>query len=72
MRMKRMIFGLGLLLSGVIGFVGWCIAAVQKVEPGARSRITECLNGEEWIVLLIFAAMAVAGLVISVMEFRKD
>ena len=31
--MKRMVFGLGLLLSGIIGFVGWCIAAVQKGEP---------------------------------------
>lgn len=70
--MKKMIFGLGLLLSGIIGFTGWCIAAIQTVEPGARSSILGCLNGEEWIVLLIFAVMAVVGLLISVVEFRKD
>ncbi|MBD5527481.1 MAG: hypothetical protein HDR02_03605 [Lachnospiraceae bacterium] len=70
--MKKMVFGIGLLLSGIIGFVGWCIAAVLLVEPGARSRILGCLNGEEWIVLLIFAVMAVAGLIISVIELKKD
>lgn len=70
--MKKMIFGLGLLLSGTIGFAGWCIAAVQKTEPGARSRILGCLIGEEWIVLLIFTMMAVAGLIISVIEYLKN
>lgn len=70
--MEKMVFGLGLLLSGIIGFTGWCIAAVQKVEPGARSRILGCVNGEEWIVLSLFAVMAVAGLIISVIEFKKE
>ena len=70
--MKKMVFGLGLLLSGIIGFVGWCIAAVLTVQPGAGSRILGCLNGEEWIGLLIFAVMAVAGLIISVIELKKD
>ena len=69
--MKKMVFGLGLLLSGIIGFAGWCIAAVHKVEPGARSRILGCINGEEWIVLSLFAVMAVVGLVISVIEFMR-
>lgn len=70
--MKKMVFGLGLMLSGIIGFVGWCIAAVLSVEPGARSRILGCINGEEWIVLLIFALMAVTGLIMSVIELKKD
>lgn len=45
--MKKMFFGLGLLLSGVIGFAGWCIAATGMVEPGSRSDIWGCLNGSE-------------------------
>ena len=35
--MKRMLFGIGLLLSGTTGFAGWGIAATQTVQPGARS-----------------------------------
>ena len=52
--MKRLILDLGLLLSGTVGFTGWCIAAVLKVEPGARSRVFGCLNGAEWIPVLFF------------------
>lgn len=70
--MKKMIFGLGLLLSGIVGFVGWYIAATGKVQPGACSTILGCLCGEDWVVLLIFAVMAVVGLVMSAVEFRKD
>lgn len=70
--MKKMFFGLGLLLSGVIGFAGWCIAATGMVEPGSRSDIWGCLNSSDWIVLFVFAVMAVAGLVISAVEFKKD
>lgn len=68
--MKRMLFGLGLLLSGTIGFTGWGIAATQTVQPGAVSAVLAC-SYREWPVLLLFAVMAVAGLVISVREFRK-
>lgn len=70
--MKKMIFGLGLLFSGVIGFVGWCIAATQKVQPGARSVILGCLRDLDWLVFWIFVVMAVVGLTISFIEFRKE
>lgn len=70
--MKRMIFGIGMLLSGVVGFVGWCIAATGIVEAGARSSVWSCLEGSNWVMLLIFAAMAVAGLIISAVELKKD
>lgn len=70
--MKRMLFGIGLLLSGVVGFVGWCIAAALTVEAGARSRIWGCLDGGEWIVLLIFAAMSVAGLFAAIRAMKED
>ena len=70
--MKRLILGLGLLLSGTVGFTGWCIAAVLKVEPGARSRVFGCLNGAEWIPVLFFTAMAIIGLLLAVREARRD
>lgn len=70
--MKRMIFGLGLLLSGVIGFAGWCIAAALTVQAGAISRIWGCLDGGEWIVLLIFVAMAIVGLSVAICALKED
>ena len=43
--MKKLLLGLGMLLSGTVGFTGWCMAAVMKVEPGARSRIFGAFTG---------------------------
>ena len=59
--MKKLLLGLGMLLSGTVGFTGWCMAVVMKVEPGARSRIFGCLYGTDWLPVLFFAAMAAAG-----------
>ena len=70
--MKKLLLGLGMLLSGTVGFTGWCMAAVMKVEPGARSRIFGCLYGTDWLPVLFFAAMAAAGLVLAVREARRD
>ena len=71
--MKKLIFGLGLLLSGVIGFVSWSIAVTQTVQPGARSDVFGCCDSLEWGVLLVFVVMLVAGLIISSCEvIKKD
>ena len=70
--MKKLLLGLGMLLSGTVGFTGWCMAAVMKVEPGARSRIFGCLYGTDWLLVLFFAAMAAAGLALAVREARRD
>ncbi len=70
--MKKLILGLGLLLSGVIGFVGWCIAVVQTVQPGARSVVFGCFNGIEWIVLALFAILAIVGLLIAIKSVTQD
>ena len=45
--MRKQLLGLGMMLSGTVGFTGWCMAAVMKVEPGARSRIFGCLYGTD-------------------------
>ena len=70
--MKKLLLGLGMLLSGTVGFTGWCMAAVMKVEPGAQSRIFGCLYGTDWLPVLFFAAMATAGLALAVRESRRD
>lgn len=69
--MKKLIFGLGLLLSGVIGFVGWSVAVTQTVQPGARSSVFGCFTGSEWLVLAVFAVMAVVGLFIAIKEVKN-
>ena len=63
--MKKVITGAAMLLSGVIGVVGWFIACALTVQPGARSRVWGCLNGGEWIPVVVFAALAIYGLVLA-------
>lgn len=70
--MKKLIFGLGLLLSGVIGFVGWCIAVTQRVQPGAVSNVFACISGIEQIVLAVFTLMAIVGTFIASKEAMQN
>lgn len=51
--MKKIITGAAMLISGVIGFVGWFISCALTVQPGARSRVWRCLNGMEWIPVIV-------------------
>ena len=66
--MKKLIFGLGLLFSGVIGFVGWCNAVAQTAVQGSNSDIFGCFDGIEWIILVVFVIMSVTGLIFAVNE----
>ena len=66
--MKRLILACTLLLSGVIGAVGWAIASVQTVERGARSAVLGCFSGEDLIIMVLFLAMAAIGLALAVKE----
>lgn len=70
--MKKLLFALGLLLSGVIGFAGWTIAVVCNCQPGANSVVFGCFRGAEWVVLVFFAALAVVGLVLAIRELLRD
>ena len=69
--MKKVILGATMLISGVIGLVGWFIACALTVQPGARSRVWGCLNGMEWFPVIVFVVLAVYGLVIA-MKNCKD
>lgn len=70
--MKKLLFALTLLLSGVIGFVGWTIAVVCNCQPGANSMVFGCFRGAEWVVLVLFAALAVFGLILAIREILQD
>ena len=70
--MKKVIIGAAMLLSGVIGFVGWFIACALTVQPGARSRVWGCVNGGEWIPAIVFAALAVYGFFIALKSIKNN
>ena len=36
--MKKVIFGAAMLISGVIGLVGWFIACALTVQPGGKKQ----------------------------------
>ena len=54
----------------MIGFVGWGLAVVPTVGPGGT--VFACFFGSEWIVLAVFAIMPIVGLLISIMEVKRD
>lgn len=70
--MKKVISGATMLLSGVIGFVGWFIACALTVQPGARSRVWGCLNGMEWVPVIVFVLLAAYGMVLVLNSIKED
>lgn len=70
--MKKFILGVSMLLSGVIGFVGWIIACVIKVQPGSNSQVIACLNGTDYIFAAIFLILAIIGLFVAIFETKKE
>lgn len=70
--MQKIILGSTMLLSGVIGFVGWIIACVIKVQPGSNSQVIGCLYGTDYIFAIIFLVLAIMGLFITISEVKKE
>ena len=70
--MKKVIIGAAMLLSGVIGLVGWFIACALTVQPGARSRVWGCLNGMECIPVIVFAVLVIYGLVLALKNCKDE
>lgn len=70
--MKKVVIGSAMLLSGVIGLVGWFIACALTVQPGGRSRVWGCLDGLEWAPVILFTAMAVYGLYLAIKNSKDE
>ena len=69
--MKKVVIGAAMLLSGVIGLVGWFIACALTVQPGARSRVWGCLDGMEWLPVIVFSALAASGLILALKNCKE-
>lgn len=69
--MKKVVIGAAMLLSGVIGLVGWFIACTLTVKPRGRSRVWGCLDGMEWLPVIVFAALAIYGLILALKSCKE-
>lgn len=69
--MKRFILGCCVFLSGFIGMIGWAVACASKVSGGV-STVLGCIRGSDWVIITIFAAMSLAGLIYAAKEARKE
>lgn len=69
--MKKIILGCTLLLSGIIGFVGWAIACVCRGN-GGYSSVLLYLGDEHGIIASSFIIMTVVGLVMAFWEIKKE
>ena len=69
--MKKVILGIGMLISGVIGFAGIMVAALANwnfangwMEALGYYRLT--------VPFLLFIALAVSGLIVAILATKKD
>lgn len=70
--MKKMIFGCALMISGMIGAVGWLIASVSLVQDGAWSSLFNVFSDiEGWIVILFFMAAVIGG-IMAARSLKED
>lgn len=70
--MKKLIFGIGMLNAGVIGFAGWIIACAINNDGMPGLKIFETLNGGDLLITVIFVIMILAGLFVSFFEIKKE
>lgn len=68
--MKKFILGCVLLLAGVIGFSGWIIACTNY--GSGYSTTLSYLSRGNWVIALLFISISVIGLIISIIEIKKD
>lgn len=69
--MKKLIFGVAMLIGGVIGFAGWIIACAINSAGMPGLKILEILSGSDLLITVIFVLMILAGLFVSFFESKK-
>ena len=68
---KRFLLGAVLLEAGIIGFVGWAIALALQHRTGGSLFGLAC-TAPDVIVWMLFAFMALAGLVLCLKGMDKE
>lgn len=69
---KKFILGITLFIGGIIGFVGWVIACVTKVQPGSKSVVLASMRGSDNVITALFVVMVLVGLLIAIIESKKE
>ena len=70
--MKKVIFGSALMISGMIGCVGWLIAEMSIVQRGAWSDALSVLGTPSGFLMLFFFIVSIAGMVIAISGLKGD
>ena len=60
-----------LMMVGMVSMVGWFIACAPTVQPGVRSRVWGCLDGMEWLLVVVFAVLAIYGLILALKNCQE-
>ncbi len=69
--MKKTVFGCALMISGMIGSVGWLIAGALLVQNGAWSTLFNIFNRADGAVIIIFFLISVAGGIIAATSLKE-
>ena len=70
--MKKVIFGSALMISGMIGSVGWLIAEMSIVQRGAWSDALSILGTQSGFIMLFFFVVSVIGMVIAISGLKGN
>lgn len=74
--MKKLLFGCSLMLLGIIGGSSWLIAASNLVQDGAWSTLMNIFpvigfGWKEGYIIILFYAIAVAGIIIAIKGMKE-
>ena len=70
--MKKLIFGCTLMLSGIMGFVGWVNACLTGGVVISTFSTLGSNSFTDWIIIILFVAMAVFGAILAIQSLKDD
>ena len=70
--MKKVIFGSALMISGMIGSVGWLNAEISIIQRGAWSNVLSVLGTPAGFIMLFFFAVSVVGMAVAISGLKQD
>ncbi len=71
--MKKLIFGIGMLIGGILGMVGIMLATALEGEGFGSQGLTNCIIWAGMMpYFLVFSLLAIVGFVIAFKEAFND